>query len=208
MLKELALALIVSFLVLRGFAGASGAKLHVSGPALRSALNVFLLVPLVPNSIFLLNASAPPNWMLKKPTLVLRVLFLDFCRVFAVTSGAKLDVSGPVLRCALDVFLQVPVVPNSTCFAGASGAKLDASEVTRAPRVSVLKKLLRLILSFSYQHISYHRSAVYAIDFIRVAYLCKVCGVVACFLFLCFVDLGQSILPKYANGCGITSVLS
>ena len=97
-LQKLTLVLRVSFLYfLRVFAGASGAKLHVSGPALRSAPNVFLLVPLVPNS-FLLLAPMGPNSILKKLTLVLRVVFLDSLSVFDGASGDTLDVSGPVLR--------------------------------------------------------------------------------------------------------------
>ena len=52
--------------------------------------------------------------------------FFDLLRLFAGASGAKLDVSGPALRGALNVILQVPLVPNSICLAGAPGAKLDA----------------------------------------------------------------------------------
>ena len=92
---KLTLALRVSFLVLRAWADASGAKLHVSGPALRSALDVFLSAGA--KLVFLLLGPTAPNSMPKKLTLVLRVLFLDFCRVFAGASVAILEVSGPVL---------------------------------------------------------------------------------------------------------------
>ena len=47
---------------------------------------------------FVLLVPTAPNSMLKKLTLVVRVLFLDFLRVFPSASGATLDVSGPVLR--------------------------------------------------------------------------------------------------------------
>ena len=45
-----------------------------------------------------LLAPPEPNSMLKKLTLLLRVLFLNLFRVFVGASGAKFDVSGPALR--------------------------------------------------------------------------------------------------------------
>ena len=83
------------------FTGSPGAK-----------LDLFVLAPPAPNSV------------LKKFILVLR--FLDFLFFFAGASGAQLDESGPALRYALNVFLQVPLVPNTFCFAGAFGTRLDA----------------------------------------------------------------------------------
>ena len=85
---------------------------------------MFLQDPLAPNSISLLLAALASSSMAKK--LILALIFLDFFRVFAGASGAKLDVSGLALRRALSVFLQVLLVPNSILFAGTSGAKLDA----------------------------------------------------------------------------------
>ena len=93
---------------------ASGAKLDVSGAALRWALNVFFQVALLPNYFVCWLAPPPPNSMLEKLTLALRVWFLDVSRIFAGASGAKLDVSGAALRWALNVFLQL--VPNSIYF--------------------------------------------------------------------------------------------
>ena len=62
---------------------------------------------------YLLLVPPAPNSMLKKLIMALRLYYLDFLRVFASASTAKLDVFGVVLRRALNMLLPVVLVPNS-----------------------------------------------------------------------------------------------
>ena len=61
------------------FAGASGAKLNVSGPASRWALNVFLQVPLTPNSTWFCRHLRRQSRCLKKVTLGLWRWYCQTC---------------------------------------------------------------------------------------------------------------------------------